>query len=384
VRNNQNSKFRLSVFVCLTIASLAVSSVAIAQCADPNTCYGTGALASNTTGIDNSGFGYQALFSNTSGNYNAANGVAALTSNTEGNYNTASGGYALSGNTNGISNTASGFSALQNNTIGSANSATGVAALYNNVTGNSNTASGFLALFGNTTGNYNTASGYEALYSNSTGNHNTAIGYSSLRNATGHRNVAVGLNAGFAIKSGRDNIMIGAQQRGKGNDNGVIRIGEIDYQTRTFIAGIRGKTTGLSDAVPVVIDSNGQLGTVSSSRRFKEDIQSMGSVSERLYALRPVTFRYRQPDEDGGQPLQFGLVAEEVAEVFPELVVYGSDGEPETVRYQLLATLLLNEFQRQHQATQEQATELARLKTQVAAMAKVMERLDHAQLVASR
>ena len=223
----------------------------------------------------------------------------------------------------------------------------------------------------------------QALFFNSTGNRNTANGTYALYNATGHRNVALGFNAGNAITTGVDNIMIGAGQKGKANDTGVIRIGISTYQKKAFIAGIRGVTTGLANAVPVVIDANGQLGTISSSRRVKEDIQPMGSASERLLELRPVTFRYKQPYEDGGQPVQFGLVAEEVAQVFPELVVYGEDGEPETVSYHLLATLLLNEFQKERSAAQAQATDLALLKEQMAAMAAVIERLEHAQMVAT-
>jgi hypothetical protein len=156
----------------------------------------------------------------------------------------------------------------------------------------------------------------------------------------------------------------------------------------------------LTGAVAVLIDANGQLGTINSSRRFKEDIQPMGSVSERLFALRPVTFKYKQPYEDGAKPVQYGLVAEEVAEVFPELVVYGKDGKPETVAYHVLATLLLNELQKDHGAMQAQAeriaslekqtstlerqnAELATLKAQVAMLAQAVERADKSQMLAS-
>ena len=117
-------------------------------------------------------------------------------------------------------------------------------------------------------------------------------------------------------------------------------------QTRAFISGIRGTTTGNAGAVAVLIDSNGQLGTVSSSRRYKEDIADMAEVSHRLLELRPVTFRFKKAFADGEKPIQFGLIAEEVAEVFPELVVYNDEGQPETVKYHLLSTMLLNELQR--------------------------------------
>jgi hypothetical protein len=182
--------------------------------------------------------------------------------------------------------------------------------------------------------------------------------------------VALGNQAGYNINQGDDNIIIGANQKGQPEDRGVIRIGSRAHQEATFIAGIRGVTTGMSNAVPVVVDSNGQLGTVVSSRRYKEDIQPMGGVSDRLLTLRPVTFRYTQPFEDGSKPLQFGLVAEEVAEAFPELAVSGADGEPETVRYDLLAPLLLNELQKQRQLIQNQADELERLKAQLATMTR--------------
>lgn len=391
---------RISVFACVTVASLFVNSTATAACVDPNTCYGTDALSATTTGYENSGFGYQALYTNTAGFKNAANGFQALYSNTTGGTNTASGSsalysnttgdsntatgtWALYRNTEGDSNTASGFDALFNsttgysntaiggwaifsNTTGHYNTASGLEALYYNTSGHNNTASGYQALVGNTTGDFNTASGYQALANNFTGNRNTAFGAFALINATSTRNVALGDSAGYNILTGANNILIGAGQKGAADDSGVIRIGTSAYQTKTLIAGIRGVTTGSANAVPVVIDSKGQLGTVSSSRRFKEDIEPMGSVSERVYALRPVTFRYKQPYEDGSKPVQFGLVAEDVAQAFPELVVYGEDGEPETVRYDLLATLLVNEFHKQQDAIGVQAERIAALESQVA------------------
>jgi len=409
----QKLRLRLTILTCLAIVSLAVNSVATAACLDQNTCYGTDVLFSNTTGNANSGFGhealyfnftasgntasgYRALYSNTLGNWNTASGAEALYSNTSGFSNTASGNQALHSNTTGIANTASGYQALHSNSTGFHNTATGHMALFNTTTGDINTASGASALYSNSTGYYNTASGVSALHnnttgsdntasgvdalsSNSTGNRNTADGVSALYNATGSRNVALGYQAGYNITAGGNNIMIGALQKGRADDSGVIRIGANGFQAKAFIAGIRGVTTGRANAVPVVVDANGQLGTISSSKRFKEDIQPMGSVSERLLDLRPVTFRYKQHHEQGGNPVQFGLVAEEVAQVFPELVVYGEDGEPETVSYHLLATLLLNEFQKERTASRAQAVELAQLKEQMAA---IVDRLEHAQTVA--
>jgi hypothetical protein len=145
---------------------------------------------------------------------------------------------------------------------------------------------------------------------------------------------------------------VGACPRGQ---NGTIRIGEVGTQTSFFAAGIRGVTTGINDAIPVVIDTGGQLGTVSSSRRFKEDIQDMGDASRGLMRLRPVTFRYQKPFADGTKPIQYGLIAEEVADVFPDLVARSSDGQIETVKYQLLDSLLLNEVQRQQREIEVKA-----------------------------
>ncbi|MGH9442082.1 MAG: tail fiber domain-containing protein [Thermoanaerobaculia bacterium] len=245
----------------------------------------------------------------------------------------------------GDGNTASGNAALSANTTGSVNTATGEAALSSNTMGSENTATGRNALSLNTTGSSNTASGVEALFSNTMGVGNTAIGTHALEsNTTGNANIAIGLNAGVVLTTGDQNIDIG-NAGGSAVEAQTIRIG--DNQTAAFIAGIRGITTGNNNAVNVVIDSNGQLGTVSSSRRYKEDIHDMGDASRRLLDLRPVTFRYKKPFANGEKPIQYGLIAEEVARSFPELVALGRDGKPETVKYQMLSALLLNELQKQ-------------------------------------
>src|ERR1039458_4015335 len=168
-----------------------------------------------------------------------------------------------------------------------------------------NTALGTGALALNTTGSSNTAIGYQALQYNTFGGANTAIGYQALLNSTGQNDIALGVGAGYLLTDGSYNIMIGST--GQGADDHTIRMG--DVQTRAFIAGIRSVKTASSDAIPVVIDSKGQLGTVSSSRRFKEDIQDMGDSSGGLLRLRPVTFRYRQPFADGSKPMEYGLIA---------------------------------------------------------------------------
>jgi hypothetical protein len=169
----------------------------------------------------------------------------------------------------------------------------------------------------------------------------------------GAKNVAVGANAGVDSTTGSNNIYLGADIYGLAGESNAMYLGRVGTQTKTFIAGVRGITT-VNSAIPVVIDSAGQLGTVSSSRRFKEDIHDMADISRRVLALRPVTFKYAQPYGDGSKPVQFGLVAEEVAEVFPELAVRSDDGSVETVHYETLSVLLLNELQKQQQGIDRQ------------------------------
>ncbi len=379
-----------------------------------NTACGTTALYSNTAGISNTASGTLALFSNTTGSNNTANGAAALYSNTTGGSNTATGDSALRYNTTGVNNVASGVNALSANTTGNANVASGVGALLTNTTGSSNTAHGVDALrsnttgngnvatgasvlYFNTTGNDNTASGGAALYSNTGGNNNVAIGPSALysnltgigntasgtgalfANTTGNNNTALGPYAGNALTTGSNNIDIG--NGGVAAEANTIRMGTAGTQTRAFIAGIRGVTTGQNNGVTVLIDSNGQLGTVSSSRRYKEDIADMGDASARLQALRPVTFHYRKPFENGDKPIQFGLIAEEVAEVFPELAVYNSEGEPETVKYQDLTPMLLNEVQKMQAAAGRQEEQLkslgARVEELEGLLRKAHEEMSH-------
>jgi hypothetical protein len=268
--------------------------------------------------------------------------------------NTALGAGTLASNTSGSFNTAAGSGALTNNTTGSYNTASGSSSLPVNTTGSFNTAVGALALQFNTTGSSNTALGYGALDLNNNGLGNTAIGYNALAsNATGSNNLAIGNAAGMNVGSGNSgNILIASP--GSSADQGVIRIGAPGNQISFFAAGVRGTTTGSNDAIPVVIDSHGQLGTVSSSERFKEDIHDMGNVSSGLMRLRPVVFHYKQPFADGSKPIQFGLIAEEVAKIYPELVAHSTDGQVETVKYQVLDSLLLNELQRQQKQIEDQ------------------------------
>ena len=282
-----------------------------------------------------------------------------------GTNNTGTGYLALAANTSGMDNTASGLNALRSNTTGSSNVAYGVSALFGNTGGNGNTAIGVFALESATgsTGSNNTASGYNALRSN-TGSNNTAAGAGALsNNTTGGANIAVGLNAGLGITTGSSNIAIG---NAGGSESNTIRLGNATDHTRAFIAGIRGITTGVANAVAVVVDSNGQLGTVSSSQRVKDHITDMGEASSTLMKLRPVTFYYKADQNPKGRSLQYGLVAEEVEKVAPGLVARSANGEIETVFYQYLTPMLLNEYQKQQRLIETQTAALAKQTDRVA------------------
>jgi hypothetical protein len=251
-------------------------------------------------------------------------------------------------------------------------------ALYSNTSADYNTASGYGALYATTTGNSNTASGYEALYGNTSGTQNTATGLHALAaNTTGSNNIAEGYHAGYNLTTGSNNIDIGSP--GVKAESGVIRIGTITGTTSTqsaaYVAGIYGVKTATTGTA-VFIDSSGQLGTVSSSVRYKEDIQPMAAASERLLNLRPVKFRYKKADASGEKPVQYGLIAEEVAAVFPELVLFNKDGQPETVAYHILPTLLLNEYQKEHNLNQEQSEKMALLQKQFDAQSVKLANLE--------
>jgi len=204
-----------------------------------------------------------------------------------------------------------------------------------------------------------TAVGVNALLENTTGFGNIAIGQNALlENTTGFGNIAIGVSAGSNQTTGSNNIYVA--NIGVAAESDTIRIGTVDTHTRTFIAGISG-VTAAGTAVPVLIDTKGQLGTIPSSRRFKEEIRDMGETSSRIMQLRPVTFRYKKENGDGARPLQFGLIAEEVTEVYPGLVQYSATGEANAVLYPLLNAMLLNEVQKQHRQIKEQKERIADL-----------------------
>jgi endosialidase-like protein len=328
-----------------------------------NTATGAGALLSNTTGHSNTSNGALALISNTTGSFNTAAGDSALLANTLGDYNTANGYLALTNN-NGPGNTATGAYALAFNSSGEANTATGVAALFINTTGVWNTAVGWNAL-NVSNGSRNTAAGYKALINNTTGDDNTAVGYLALAfSGTGSGNVALGSNAGSNVTTASNVITIGTNVAGA------------DVSNTCFIGNIFGVNVGM-DALPVSINANGQLGTTVSSRRFKKDIKPMERTSESILALKPVTFHYKK---DSKSTTQFGLIAEEVAEVNPDLVVRDKNGEIYSVRYDQVNAMLLNEFLKEHRKVQklEAALEAVdkRLKEQDEKIQKVSARIE--------
>jgi Chaperone of endosialidase len=296
---------------------------------------------------------------------NTAEGQSALLHLAGGTYNTALGWASLGFNVTGNYNTGVGAATLLNNTA-SENTATGAGALLSNTTGTANTANGAFALFTNTEGSFNTAIGEQALSNNTTGEGNTAIGASALiSNTTGNSNVALGVGAGY-FTTGSHNIDIGAF--GVAGESETIRIGV--EQTKTFIAGIRNVTTGSANAIPVLIDSAGQLGTTSSSRRYKKEIKPMDKTSEAILALKPVMFHYKS---DRTNTPQFGLIAEEVAGVNPDLVVRDENGEIYTVRYEAVNAMLLNEFLKEHRKMQQQEATIADLRSAMAQQRKDFE-----------
>jgi hypothetical protein len=313
----------------------------------------------------NTAEGQDSLLGLTSGTYNTAVGFSSLKRN-NGTLNTAIGVNALTSNTGGYSNTATGVNALYSNTMGWQNTANGLYALFSN-TGINNTAIGAWALTANTTGSTNTAVGYGALHDNTTGGGNTLIG---------NGNTALGNFAGAALTTGDNNIDIGNNVLGVAGESNTIRIGNTDI-TDTFISGISGTT--VASGAAVLVDSSGHLGTVTSSKRFKDNIKPMDKASEVLLALKPVTFRYKKEIDPAGIS-QFGLIAEEVAKVNPALVLTDKEGKPYTVRYEAVNAMLLNEFLKEHEKTEKLeatvASLIATVKEQAAQIQKVSAQLE--------
>jgi hypothetical protein len=314
----------------------------------------------------NTAEGDAALLSLSTGFYNTAVGMFSLLSLTDGSFNTAIGAGTLLAST-GQDNTATGAGALLTNSTGTANTANGTFALFSNTTGGGNVAVGTFALNDNIAGTNNTAVGYLALRDN-LGDENTGIGIGALEsNTSGSFNTAVGTFAGDAL-SGDNNIDIGYNVVGLAGESNTIRIGNTDI-TDTFIRGISGVTVAGGDAV--FVNSNGKLGTTTSSTRFKDEIKPMGKASEAILALRPVSFRYKKEIDPKGIP-EFGLIAEEVAQVNPALITRDREGKPHAVRYEQINAMLLNEFLKEHHKVEEQESTIAQLKNE---MASVLARL---------
>jgi hypothetical protein len=353
-----------------------------------NTAVGAAAMLFNTTGSFNTAFGDIALFSNTTGHRNTALGSRALNANTIGFLNIGVGRSALLFNTTGSNNVGIGADAIQDNTSGVNNVAIGNFALLNVLgnnntgtgfqalgalaqtdgTGSENTANGVNALTNNTDGGGNTAIGAYTLQVNTTSFNNTAIGANALGNSTGSVNTALGINAGLNLTTGDNNIYIG--NLGVDGESNTIRIGGdtgSGSQTAAFIAGISG-TAVVGD--PVVVDANGQLGTATSSARFKTDIKPMDKTSEAILALKPVSFQYKS--DSNGMP-QFGLIAEEVAKVNPDLVVRDRKGEIYSVRYEAVNAMLLNEFLKEHRKVEQLEKQIEAL---TAGLQKVSAQLE--------
>jgi trimeric autotransporter adhesin len=333
---------------------------------DSNTAVGTAALLLNTTGTENVAIGTDALVYNDSGSDNSAVGAFALLNNTA-DGNTAAGAFALQANTTGGTlgttngelvgpNTAVGSHALESNTIASGNTAVGYQALGSMVAG---------ADFGNgpTDLSISTAVGFQALANVNGSNNaaNDAFGYRALFDLTnGYNNVAVGTGAGRGLTTGFLNVYIG-HPAGAANENGHTYIGNIN---NTPVSG------GGTDTVTVDL-STGLLGHLSSSRRYKKEIKAMDNASETLYRLKPVTYRYKK-EIDQSQSLDYGLVAEDVAEIDPNLTVCNKEGQIESVRYNAINAMLLNEFLKEHKRVEEQAREIQEEKRTISELKRGM------------
>jgi hypothetical protein len=380
---------KLSGLLIALLACFALSQRALAVTPAPdggypggNTAEGQLALGSLTTGIYNNAVGIYSLLSLTTGSFNTADGAGALLSNTA-DENTATGAGALLSNTTGARNTANGAFALFSNT-GGFNTAIGDRVLFNNSTGDHNVAVGGgglpgPALFSNTIGRFNTAVGEGALFSNTEGSDNTAIGagaladntggsenvavgLNALGNSTGDNNVALGNLAGFSQTTGSNNVYIGNQIEGTAGESNAC-----------YIASIFNQTSAGGSAV--FVDANSKLGTITSSKRFKEEIKPMDKASEALFALKPVAFRYKKEIDPAGKS-QFGLVAEDVEKVDRDLVVRDREGKPYSVRYDQVNAMLLNEFLKEHRKNEQQEATMARQQKQIEALTAGLQKVS--------
>jgi len=367
------------LLIALTLASFALSPTARAQLspapdggyANQNTAEGDDALFSLTTGANNTAIGFNALHSLTTGSEATATGSLALFYDTTG-FNTAYGFSALYSNTTGFANVAIGRNALRDHTTGDHNTATGGAALLANTDGTGNTATGRAAMGFGTTGSQNTATGWQSLFNN-TGDNNTADGAFALNNnTTGSGNIGLGVGAGQNLTTGNNNIDIG--NVGVAGESGRIRIGTVGTQKSVYIAGIF--STNIARGLEVKVDSKGHLGTDESSERFKDAIKPMDKASEAILALKPVTFHYKKEIDPEGTP-QFGLVAEQVEKVNPDLVARDDQGKIYSVRYDAVNAMLLNEFLKQHRQVDQQEATIAKQQKQIDALTTGLQKVSN-------
>jgi hypothetical protein len=378
--------WQASVLQVTALGNTSVGAAALAGTTSTgNTALGAGAATFNLTAIGVNAVGYFALYNNSgaAASYNNAHGRQALYNNTTGTENNAFGDLALLSNVGGDHNVAVGDNGLEFNTSGDNNVAVGKDALQSNTTGSGNVAVGHLALNSNTTaGNPNgdggsvavghhalenadatpngdnNAVGYQALFTNVAGQYNNAFGWHALLNATGSFNTAFGDGAGAALTTGSGNVYIGATTGGAAV--------ETDH---TYIRNVY---AGVATTRIVYVDSNDHVGTLLSSRRFKEDIRPMEEASQAILALEPVTFRYKKEFEPSRTPM-FGLIAEEVEKVDPNLVTRNAKGEVESVRYDAVGVMLLNEFLKEHKKVEEQQASISQLKSEMQTMVAQMK-----------
>ena len=353
-------------FVTLLLACFGPLRVAQAVVPPPDGGYPGG----------NTAEGQRALFSLTTGSFNTAVGFLSLTSNTEGQFNTGLGAGALLFNT-GQQNTASGAAALLNNTTGVKNTANGALALFNNINGNSNTANGDGALFANSAGFNNTAIGYNALLNNTTAGDNAAVGTTSLfNNDTGEFNVAVGSQALYNNVGGDSNTAVGdsAGFNLTGSGNVCIGAGVNGVAGENNITRIRNVYDSVATERAVYVTSDNRIGTLTSSRRYKDEIKPMEDASKTIHSLKPVRFRYKK-EVDPTRSLCFGLIAEEVAKIDPHLVTSDREGKPQSVRYEAVNAMLLNEFLKEHRKVERQESKIEEQEAKIACQQKQIDAL---------
>jgi hypothetical protein len=385
---NRNTMFTIILLACFGLLPAAQAVVPAPDGGYPgfNTAEGQNALLSLTTGAGNTAVGWFSLGSSTDASFNTALGagalfansseentgigVGALLSNTTGPHNTAIGALALFSNTEGNVNTAIGVDAMFSNTTGIANTANGAAALRLNIDGDFNSAFGVETLYNNTEGRFNTAiGGYRALDRNTTGDSNTGVGsFALFNNQTGNLNTAIGSEAGEDI-TGSGNVCIGEGVLGDAGVNNTTWIRNVNTTVQSFSAGVNNYVT--------VRLTDGRLGhtQVVSSRRYKEDIKPLAAVSEALYALKPVSFRLKK-EFDGAQSLGFGLIAEEVEKVYPALVYHNNKGQVESVRYEMVNAMLLNEFLKEHRKVEKLEATVLEQQEQIKALVANVEKVS--------